>query len=85
LRQERRIQGFAGETWGKETNWKTWAKMEYNIKVNLQHVGFGGMDWIALVQERGSWWALVNAVMNLRVPSTARNVLTDLEPISFSG
>jgi len=59
--------------------------MEYNIKVNIQHVRFGGMDSIALAQERGSWLALVNAVTNLRVPSTARTFLTGLEPVSFSG
>jgi len=41
-------------------------RWEDNIKKNLEYVGWGGMDWIALVQER--WRALVNAVMNHRVP-----------------
>ena len=39
-----------------------------NIKMDLQKVGFGDMDWIELAQDRGRWRALVNAVMNPLVP-----------------
>jgi hypothetical protein len=43
-------------------------RWEDNMKMNLQEVGWGGMDWIGLAQKRGRWRALVNAKMNLRVP-----------------
>jgi hypothetical protein len=52
------------------------ARWEDNIKMDLQGVGCGGMDWIELAQDRDRWWALVNAVMNLRVPYNAGNFLT---------
>jgi hypothetical protein len=39
-----------------------------NIKMDLREIEFGGMDWIYLAQNRVRWRALVNTVMNLRVP-----------------
>ena len=43
-------------------------RWEDNIKMDLQEVGCGGMDWIKLVQDRYRWRALAIVVMNLRVP-----------------
>ena len=37
-----------------------------NMNMDIQEVGFGGMDWIDLAQERGRWQAPLNAVINLR-------------------
>jgi len=39
-----------------------------NIRMYLQDVGCGYMDWIGWAQDRDRWWTLVGAVMNLRVP-----------------
>jgi hypothetical protein len=39
-----------------------------NIKIDLLEIGLNVVDWIGLVQERHRWRALVNSVMNLRVP-----------------
>jgi hypothetical protein len=39
-----------------------------NIQVDLTEIGWGGVDWIGMAQDRDKWRALVNAVMNLLVP-----------------
>jgi hypothetical protein len=43
-------------------------RWEDNIKMDLREIGWGGMDWIDLAQDEDQWRALVNTVMNLRVP-----------------
>jgi hypothetical protein len=39
----------------------------YNIKMDLREIGWDGMDWIDLAQDKDHWWALVNTAMNFRV------------------
>jgi hypothetical protein len=42
-----------------------------SIKMDLREIGWDGMDWIDLAQDRNQWRALVNTVMYLRVPKNA--------------
>ena len=55
-----------------------------NIRMDLQEVGCGYMDWTGLAQDKDRWRRLVSAVMNLRVPWNAGNFLTSCKPVSFS-
>jgi hypothetical protein len=64
--QERRRmhKGFWSESQkeGLRHRWKD------NIKMDLREIGWGGMDWVDLAQDRDQWRALVNTKMNLPVP-----------------
>ena len=59
---------LVGKPEGKRPPGRPRRRWEDNIKMGLQEVGCGGIDWIDLAQDRDRWQALVNAVMNLRVP-----------------
>jgi len=54
-----------GKPEGKRPLGRPRHRWEDNIKMDLQEVGCGGLDWIELDQNRDRWWALVNVVMNL--------------------
>jgi hypothetical protein len=55
-----------------------------NIKKDLREIGWDGMDWIDLAQDRDQCRALVNRVMNLRVPQNAEKFLSSCVTGSFS-
>jgi len=57
-----------GKPEGKRPLGRPRCRWEYNIIMDLQEVGCGGMDRIDLAQDSDRWRALVNVVMNLRVP-----------------
>ena len=59
---------LVGKLEGKRSLGRPRCGWEDNIKMNLQDVGCGGMDWIELAQDRDRCRTLVNAAMNLRVP-----------------
>ena len=62
---------------GKRPLGRSRQSWNYNIKMHLQEVGCGGLDWIDVAQDRDRWRAVVNAVMNLRVPCNVGNFLTN--------
>jgi hypothetical protein len=67
---------LVGKPEGKRPLVKPRHNWEDNIKMDLQELGCGGMEWFKLAQDRDKWLALVTAVMNLRVPCNAGNFLT---------
>ena len=59
---------LVGKTVGKRPLGRPRRRWVDNIRMDLQEVGCGYVDWIGLAQDRDSWRTLVSAVMNLRVP-----------------
>jgi len=59
---------LVGKPEGKRPRGRHRRRWEGNLKMNLQEVGCGCVDWIKLVQDRDIWRALVTAVTNLRAP-----------------
>jgi hypothetical protein len=57
-----------GKPEGKRPLGRPRCRWVYNIKMDFGKIGWGGVDWIGLAQDRDKWRAHVNAVMNLRVP-----------------
>jgi hypothetical protein len=58
---------LVGRPEGRRSLGRPKCRWEDNIKMDLQELGWGGMDWIDMAQDRDRWQALVNAAMNLRV------------------
>ena len=75
---------LVGEPGGKRPLGRPRCRWVDNIRMDLQEVGCGYMDWIGLAQDRDRWRTLVSEVMNLRVPWNERNFLTSCKPVSFS-
>jgi hypothetical protein len=59
---------MVGEPEGKRPRRRPRSRGVDNIKIDLREIGWDGMDWIDLAQDRDQWRALVYTVMNLRVP-----------------
>jgi len=59
--------GWLGKSEGKLSMGRPRLRWNNNIKMNLQEVGCGGMEWFELVDDRNSWRALGNAGIKLRV------------------
>ena len=66
--EERGYRVFVGKPEGRTPLGRPRCRWVYIIRMDLQEMGFGYMDWIGLAQDRDRWRTLVSAVMNLRVP-----------------
>jgi hypothetical protein len=66
--EERKVyKVLVGKPEGKRPQGRPRRRWGDGVRMDLREIGLGGVDWIRLVQNRGQWWAVVSAVMNLRV------------------
>jgi hypothetical protein len=66
--EKRNAYRILGKPEGKRPLGRSRRRWVDNIKIDLREIGWDGMDWIDLAQVRDQWRALVNTVMNFRVP-----------------
>jgi hypothetical protein len=59
---------LVGKPGGKRPLGRPRRRWVVNIRMHLGELGWGGVDWIGLAEDRNRWRALVNSVLNLRVP-----------------
>jgi hypothetical protein len=67
-----------GKTEGKRPLGRPKRRWVDNIRMDLGEVGWGDVDWIGLAQDRNRWRALVNSILNLRVPRNAGKLSSGL-------
>jgi hypothetical protein len=68
----------------KESLGRPRCRWKDNITGVFRRIGWDGIYWIDLAQDRDQWWALVNAVMNLRIPYNASKLLSSCTIGGFS-
>jgi hypothetical protein len=76
---------LVGKPEGKRPLGKPRRRWLDNIKIDVRVIRWGGMEWMNLAQDRDQWRALVNTVMNLRVPQNAGKLLSGCVIGSFAG
>jgi hypothetical protein len=68
MAQKRKVyKVLVGKPEGKRPLGRPRRRWEDGIRMDLEEIGWGSVEWIQLAWDRGRWWALVNMVTNLRV------------------
>jgi hypothetical protein len=67
---------LVGKPEGKRPLVRARHRWKDNIRMDLRAIGWEGVEWMYLAQDRVQWWDFVNTVMNLRVAEKAGNFLT---------
>jgi hypothetical protein len=80
MREERKVyKVLVGKPEGKRPLGRPRRRCEDGIRMDHGEISLGGLDWIRLAQNRDRWWAVVSAVMNLRVLAPRSKLVLKLE------
>jgi hypothetical protein len=80
---EKRVQGFGVKAQRKKPLERPRRSWEDGIKMDLREIGWGGVEWIHVAQDRDRWWAVVSAVMNPRVLAPRIQLLMSHKQLLF--